>query len=163
MTDKTDLRNRQHEFHKEKQSESRSLFISSWSCSSHDGRASNHQHQDIPSFIIIHNTSIHALPKPSNQIFLLICFFRRCKVCYEELSTRLGGVLVGCERELVRVQLRGVIYPLSLPEAEPSCFSWFILSETAPRPPETRSEMESEPGTLPLACSLLASLEASAD
>lgn len=53
--------------------------------------------------------------------------------------------------------------PSLLALAEPSCFFSSILSPAASRAPEARSERESWPGTLPLACSLLASLEAVAE
>ena len=49
--------------------------------------------------------------------------------------------------------------PCLLALAEPSCFFSSILSPAASRAPEARSAMESLPGTLPLAFSLLASLE----
>ncbi|KAG9954511.1 hypothetical protein KCU85_g328, partial [Aureobasidium melanogenum] len=49
-----------------------------------------------------------------------------------------------------------------LASAEVSCFFSSILSEAAPMAPETRPEMESS-AVLPLACSLLASLEAVAE
>jgi len=49
--------------------------------------------------------------------------------------------------------------PCLLAEAEASCFFSLSLSLVASRAPEARSVRESLPGTLPLACSLLASLE----